>query len=296
MSAAKPLGRMTIRKGLVSEGKSRIIGLWNIEAKPGSTVERLQGAYLAGLDAVDQFDAKRESLAKDTRYTDQGRKEQLLDFAAKDLAKHLRRGRDIVERAKQDLAQRRANLKPPTADKTDVAGAILRQEIRQQLKSMGASDLSMLLAQQGANLDPNVALAIIETPMELTATLTGVTASQREVILDRHLRSTYGEAVDDIDEIERAIEKASQAVEAGRDLISFEAAGGDRKKFDELAAPAERSVSAPWLRRSGEEVHVVDLENGRQRKATQDEQENGVFYRDYAEYARANGLPEELAA
>lgn len=287
---------MTIRKGLVSEGRSKIIGLWTIEAKPGSTIEKLQGAYLAGLDAVDQFDAKRESLAKDTRYTDQGRKEQLLDFAAKDLAKHLRRGRNIVERARQDLAQRRANLKPPAADKTDVAGAILRQEIRQQLKSMGASDLSLMLAQQGANLDPNVALAIVETPPELTLTLTGVSASQREMIIDRQLRSAYGTAVDDIDEIERAIEKASQAVEAGRELISFEAADGDRKKFNELAAPAERSVSAPWLRRSGDETHVVDLENGRQRKATVEEQENGIFYSDYAEYARANGLPEQAAA
>lgn len=289
----KPLGRMTIRKGLLGDQPSaRVVGTWNWDAKPGSTLEKLQAAYLSGLDAVDKFDAKRVSLEKDVRFTPEGRRDQLLEYAAKDLAPALKQGRNAVERAKQDLAARRANLKPPTADKSDIAGAMLRREIREWLGRMDGSKQAEFLASRGANLDPNIAMAIIEVPPEMGI----VSPIQREKLIDRHMRASFGSEIDDIGDVEAAIKRAEASVEQSRELIRVEATSGDRKKFDKVAAPFEKPVEAVWLRKNGDEVHVVDLERNVSRKPTPQELESGIFYDNYEAYAAARGIKTEEAA
>ncbi|MBR1238177.1 hypothetical protein [Bradyrhizobium sp. AUGA SZCCT0182] len=284
---------MTIRKGLLGDQPSaRVVGLWNWEAKPGTTLERLQAVYLSGLEAVDKFDAKRDSLTKDIRFTPEGRREQLLDYAAKELAPILKQSRNALERAKQDLAARRANLKPPTADKGDLVGAMLRREIRDWLGRMDASKQAEFLASQGANLDPNIAMAIIEAPPEMGV----VSPTQRERIIDRRMRAQFGTEIDDLGDVEDAIKRAEASVEQSRELLQIEAAAGDRRKFDEAAAPFEKPVAAAWLRKSGDEIHVVDLERNIGRKPTPQELETGIFYENYEAYAAARGIKTEEAA
>jgi hypothetical protein len=266
--------------------------LWQFEAKPGTTLEKLQSVYLSGFDAIDRFDAKRNELSADKRYTDAGRKDHLLEFAAKELAVSLHRGRQTIARAKQDLAEHRSKLQPPKPDKTDVAGAILRQEIRSWLKGMGIEEQSKLFAERGTNLDPDIALAIAEAPVELS----GVAPSQRSRVIDRLLRAEHGDAVDEIATIEAAIEKAETVVEASRELLSLDATSGDRKLFDEHAAPYERQADAPWLQRDGSgNVYVVDLAKGVRRSPTAEEMASGIFYENYEQYAADKGIEPKAA-
>lgn len=287
MSRPAPKGRLTIRKGLLGDQSSaRVVGLWKWDAKPGSTLERLErDAYFVGLDAVDKFDARRATLEKDIRFTPEGRREQLFEFAVKDLAPALKKGRNVVERARQDLADRKSKLQPPKADPSDVAGAMLRREIREWLGRMDVSAQAEFFA-KNRDLNPDIALAVLEVPQEMGI----VSPTQREKLLDRHMREQAGAEIDDIAELEEAIAKADAAVEQGRDLIQIEASSGDRARFDEAARPYETPVAAPWLRKMGDEVRVVDLAKKVSRTPSQAELDTGIYYADYESYAQANGL------
>lgn len=68
--------------------------------------------------------------------------------------------------------------------------------------------------------------------------------------------------------------------------LRLEVGGIDKQKFDELAAPIEAKHSAPWLRRRGTEVHVVDLEKRVERKPTDEELTTGIFANTHDEYLR----------
>ncbi len=87
-------------------------------------------------------------------------------------------------------------------------------------------------------------------------------------------------------ELEEAIAAAESAVEAGRDEVRLEVGGIDKQKWDELAAPIEARHAAPWLRRRGAEVHVVDLERRVERKPTDEERATGIFANTHDEYLR----------
>jgi hypothetical protein len=76
------------------------------------------------------------------------------------------------------------------------------------------------------------------------------------------------------------------AVETGRDEVRLEVGGIDKQKWDELAAPIEARHAAPWLRRRGAEVHVVDLERRVERKPTDEELATGIFAANHDEYMK----------
>ena len=72
----------------------------------------------------------------------------------------------------------------------------------------------------------------------------------------------------------------------------MEIGGIDKQKWDELAAKIEARHAAPWLRRRGGEVHVVDLARGVERpNPTADELKFGIFANTHDEYLRAQTTP-----
>ena len=68
-----PKGRMTIRAGLpgaLRAGRAnRRIRPWTFEAKPGSTLVKLEKAYMEALAAVDSVAARRDTAAKSGQFT-----------------------------------------------------------------------------------------------------------------------------------------------------------------------------------------------------------------------------------
>jgi len=281
-----PKGRMTIRKS-----GGRRTRLWELSGSANPAVQRLEATYLAALGAIDRAEARHAASKADPRFTPDGVRDDLLKFVLSDAVPALHRGRTAIKKARAEVAERRSKIKIEGPDKTDVAGAFRRMEIRTRLSAMKPDELTSYFAKYGDNLPVEIAQAVTELPPEYS----GVPQSRHDLLTERALAAQFGNAVAEIKEIEQAIEAAESSVEAARDEVRIEAGVQDVAKFNELAAPLERKHDAPWLRRnknsSGEEeIRVVDLDRRREMLATPEEIEIGIEYRDYNHYMEGKAV------
>jgi hypothetical protein len=182
-------------------------------------------------------------------------------------------------------------VKLEPADKTDLVGAMLRAEMRDFLRSKPRAERDAYIAQNAEAMDPQMAMALIEVPAELS----GISTVQRDALIERAMEAQHGEALKDVQELERGIEMAERAVQLGREEIIKEA-GGDTQQFNELAAPYESRAGVAWLRKDGDKVVVVDLDRKVSRQPTPQELETGAYFTDFDEYRSANGLPDDRSA
>ena len=67
-----PKGRMTIRKGPSNGAPNKNINLWEFEPLPGTTLAKLEAAYLASLDTVDQIEQRKAEAKASGRFTADG--------------------------------------------------------------------------------------------------------------------------------------------------------------------------------------------------------------------------------
>jgi hypothetical protein len=118
------------------------------------------------------------------------------------------------------------------------------------------------------------------------AEFSGVSPERHGLLRQRALSALYSSEITEIAELEEAVSVAEMAVESGRDEVRLEVGGIDKQKFDELAAPIEAKHAAPWLRRRGGEVHVVDLERRVERQPTEEELATGIIANTREEYLR----------
>jgi hypothetical protein len=268
-------GRLTIRKttDLNNQSTSKIIGLWSIEPKPGTTLARLEQAYLTGIESIDRTEAKSREYAASGRYTLVGAKQATLNSALSDVVPSLHRARQTIKNAKAEVEALRSKITPLQTDKTDLVAAMLRAEMRDFLRAMPQAERNQYMSKNLDRLDPQMAQAVMEVPVEMT----GISGTQRDVLIERTLQAQHGDTIAEIKELERGIELAERAVEAGRDEVRKEA-GVDQKVFDELAAPIEAKQTVAWLRRraGSDEVRVIDLERGVERLPTPEELANGI--------------------
>ena len=251
-----PKGRQTIRKS-----GGRRTRLWELTGSNNQTVQRLEEAYLSGLAAMDRAEARHAANKADPRFTPDGVRDDLLKFVLADAVPVLHRGRTVIRKAKAEVAERRAKLKIEGPDKTDLAAAIRRLQIRTDLQQMKPEAQTQYFANRGNLLPTEVAQAILEMPVEHS----GVPNSRHELLTKTALDTRHGPEIAEIVELEEAIAAAESAVETGRDEVRLEAGVFDERKFNELAAPIEKKSDAPWLKKrktsSGdEETIVVDLE------------------------------------
>jgi hypothetical protein len=182
------------------------------------------------------------------------------------------------------VAERRSKLKIEGPDKTDVAAAFRRMEIRTRLNNMKPDELTNYFARYGDNLPTEIAQAVTELPPEYS----GVPQSRHDLLVERALNAQYGDAIAEIKEIEQAIEAAESSVETARDEVRLEVGIHDPAKFNSLAAPVEAKHDAPWLRRGlqdgAEVIRVVDLEKGVERPASPEEIAGGILAQTLDEY------------
>ena len=106
------------------------------------------------------------------------------------------------------------------------------------------------------------------------------------MMTERALDAQFGNAIEEIKEIEQAIEAAESSVEAARDEVRIEVGIHDPAVFNKLAAPIEQKHTAPWLRRrqGTDEIRVVDLERGVERVPTAEELAEGIVASTIDEY------------
>src|SRR5215510_7261365 len=123
-------GRMTIRK----ETNSSLPGnpllpadsrpnertrLWDIESKSGTTVAKLENAYLGAFDAVDKLGEYRDEAVKSGKYTPEGLRDLVLQKALESTTV-LKAGRNAVEKAKAEAAEMRKKVALPQPDPADM--------------------------------------------------------------------------------------------------------------------------------------------------------------------------------
>jgi hypothetical protein len=270
-------GRRKILQKDVPGRSNREIRMWTLEPKPGSTVERLERAYLDALSAVDLAENIGRELAADTRYTDQGRQDQFKNHVLHQAVPVFHQGRRAISRARQELEEMRGRLQFPKGDPTDAAGAAARKEIREWLRGLPQSERDKITIAE--DIDPQLRAAILEAP----AMLTGVAQTHLNLLKEKALREVHGSLLDEIAELSSAIDMAASAVEAGRDSTRVDT-GMTPEQFDVAAKSIEQRQGVAWLRRRGADTKVVDLERGVERAATADELATGIEAATHAEF------------
>jgi hypothetical protein len=169
---------------------------------------------------------------------------------------------------------------------------VLRREIRDTLKAMKPEDRDKFISRNLSDMEPTVAEAILTAP----AWLTDVSPTHRQLLMDKALQAQHGDAVAQVQELERAIEYAASAVETGRDEIRLLTGAVDPVQFDSLAAPIENRVAAPWLKKftegGTEVVRKMQWDSPKQTgswtKATPADLDTGVFYANADDYQKNN--------
>ena len=242
-----------------------------IDPQPNTTLARLQAAYLTGLAIVDRAEEYTATNAKDGRLSPKGRRDTVLRSVLHDLIPEAHMARQAIKNARAEVSVRKSKLKIEGPDKSDIAAAFRRQEIRDLIREMKPADQPKFFAR--VDLSTEVAAAVLEMPAEFS----GVPRDRHEWLRQRVLAEQYGPELAELTQIEEAIAAAESTVEIGRDELRLEIGGLSVDEFNALAAPIEARHSSPWLRRRGAEVHVVDLEQRVERTPTQNELDTGIF-------------------
>jgi hypothetical protein len=223
------------------------------------------------------------------QYTDEGVMADTLQFAASKLAPKLKRAKQAVERAREELKAKRAKLTLPV-DKTDVHGLQRRAELRAYLRGLPEQERRAIGA-NFENLDAETALAITEMP----AALSGMMESDHARLVDHALKAHHGDAVAEIAEAEEAIKIAEGAITAAREEVASEVGG--TAKLAEAAEPYEKPLGVLWLRKEvgadgTEAVKVfrqLSAKEGRWKNATPEDIETGGYFQTYNEWVTAGG-------
>jgi hypothetical protein len=258
--------------------------MWDSDAKPGSTIAKLEtAAYFPALDGIDRLGERKAEALRSGKFTPDGANDDALKFALNNLVPTFKRGRNAIAKARQEAAALRDKIKLQPLDKSDVVGFLQRQEIRDRLWEMLPEDRGKFLARNIDRLDPTIALAVLEMPADMSPAPDSV----RNLMQARALEAQHGEAVTELQELERAIEAAESAIETGRDELRLECGVSDPHEFDRLAAPFEK-IGGPWLRKHGNDVVVLQFKegasSGTSRPATAEDIESGTYYRDRDHY------------
>jgi hypothetical protein len=161
----------------------------------------------------------------------------------------------VVQWARQEVATRRAKLVPPKFDPTDMAAALRRQEIRTMMRGKDQKGRDAFLKQNGkfTGLDPEIRQALVEMP----ASVSGITESFRDGLLNEAMQSAHSPELDQIAELERAIEITASALgetneEIRREAIAVDPAFADPDIYAARATQATGLAEALWLKKFNE--------------------------------------------
>jgi hypothetical protein len=251
----------------------------NLELMTRYQSHPLRAEIKSALEAAERFAEKASAIRSDRLLSQEGKTTAIKS----QLKSTLRDVRDFgaplaAMRSRLDGIQ--ATITRPAFDKTDVAAALGRQEIRAAMRGMPLGDRAALLV--GDDADPRWVDAVLEQP----PLLSGTPKELYERALTQRLETLFkveiaeGEALDtEIAESEAALTVAKQDLAISSGLLEHE--------FEAMAAEVESKRNAPWLKRTTDIegnviVEVVPLRGGPGRIASPDDLRDGKFYADHA--------------
>lgn len=140
---------MTFRDTMISRHKG----------KPDAVTRYLMEAVI---DLQEAFASARASIRNDNTLSDAGRVQAVRRWLSENAAAQLYRVRRTVESCRARIDAERQKLLPPPPDKTDLAGAILRSDLRAILRGMSIGSQKATLL--GKDADPIFRTAVLEAP------------------------------------------------------------------------------------------------------------------------------------
>ncbi|WOS62167.1 hypothetical protein [Sinorhizobium fredii] len=201
---------------------------------------------------VEKLGAKhREVQAKGT-LSQKGIDEAMREFATKEIVPSLARARGKLEASTEAVDAKRQALTIPKPDKSDIAGALLRQELRTYLRSMSRGDRADLLLR-----DPDAATiaAVFEAPNHLS----GIDDKLRTELEARIVAASHPQKLAQIEEERDCIQIAQLAINHAVDEIQ-KATGfaGSRLAFDKFMGEASAPIEAEFAKKGQPAARTVE--------------------------------------
>ena len=220
-------------------------GRWKPEWVALPTIEAL-APYLdkIGNGAATIASVKREHVAAG-KLTSAGIRDKVRQTAAAEVVPALKRARHALDASKAAVAAHRARLMDAPIDKTDIVGAMVRQEIRTQLASLDQGQRMELLL----NGDQRIYDAWRELP-----TFVPVPADFMGELQERRLEARDPVAMEELREASEAIEIVETMWRAATEELR-EAAEFEKRDPEFLAFTAEAEAAAT----SGGGMNLDDL-------------------------------------
>lgn len=142
--------------------------------RAGAQVAKLAESYRGLLSLAERAKAKAAEVAADPNLSDQGRKTAMQAWFKAEALPTLSGGKNAINGADADIFGVKAVMTRFAPDKTDIAGAMVRAQTRDWLRSMPPAARTALLT--APEIDPGITLAIAEAPPALS----GVTPAQAD--------------------------------------------------------------------------------------------------------------------
>jgi hypothetical protein len=233
------------------------------------------------LSVAEAFSESVRSIKADRFLSDEGR-------AAKINAKTRAALRDIRDFSAPilEMKQKRdtlvASIKPVSFAKDDVAGAVLRGELRAALKSMSLTEKAEVLTGEKAVAE------FVDAALEAPALLSGLDANLFNRIREQRLATLFSAESFQAEALTEKIAEAESAMQLAKDDIGRTTAVSPHE-FTKLVEAVNSRKNAVWLKRdkdaSGEPiVVVVPVNGGAARVAGPDDLRDGRYYSSYKEY------------
>jgi hypothetical protein len=243
----------------------------------------MRTAMVDALGSAEAFADHKSTLARDGRMTPRGQQEALRESLTSTFGKQWAKAKAPIAKARAEIQTRRAALTVKAVDKTDMAAALERQEIRQWIRSL---DIGVRQSVVASSSDRRILQAALSAPPELSGIANPKAAAEIE---DRYIELTYPSELTSIAAADAVVAEAEMAVAVARnELRSVVDIDMHPHDFDELMRPIE--THKPWI--TSDRKQVVEISSDGKvsyRLATETDLANGVQYKDLADFQAAQG-------
>jgi hypothetical protein len=246
-----------------------------------SKTAAVRAAAQAALLAADRYAERRNEMKASGQYTEPGVNAALRDLLPATI-RSLQTARAPITALKREVAAKRDSLRRADPDKTDLAGALERGEIRQLFRTLPPTE------RQGLAMSTND-IRLLEALVTAPPELSGFTGNQSELIDQveaRYIALKHPAETAELEALEELVAEAEALVAVARVGIR-DTANMEPRLFE---AEAKKIEAAVWLvGKPGEEQVCEPDANGQAiyRPATAVDIATGVRYASAAEYHAA---------
>jgi hypothetical protein len=241
----------------------------------------LLGELKAVLQASESFATNAASVKADAHLSVAGRNAKI-ETQVRAALRDMRELSAPLDAKRAQLADVLAKIRPASFDKLDMAGALLRQEMRGAVKGMSLSERAAIL------LGDHADVAFVDAVLEASPILSGLDSSLYEGVREQRLEGLFGAESLEAESLSTQIQESNAIFELARQDIEG-ASGLQPYEFAALAKAVAERKDAVWLKRErdmngAERVIVLEPKSAKTRLAEPDDLRDGKFYDNYAAY------------